>query len=155
MDTPILRKFNREFSNFLIAPNRQLRLALMAVLFGLLFLFAVFGFQMWIFTSLVGSLSASLSENPALIQIVSESVRWAWRMFFIACAFFTTMALALTIVFSHRIYGPAFAIRKHLAAISNGDFAFRTTLRKHDELKDIANDLNSLSERLEQGESAN
>jgi len=142
---------DRRLSNFIIAPDRQLRAALLAVGIGLLFFFGFFGFQIWMFSALVESLAPLIPESSNVNQMISESVHWSWIVFFVGAVAFTLLLTTLTIVISHRIYGPIYAIRKHVAAIGRGEFAHRTHLRKSDEFKDLAKDLNSLSEALEEG----
>lgn len=142
-------KNSRKLANLLIAPNRQLRLTLTAILVGLLFFFAIFGAQFWMSSALIESLSAFLPPDSGLNQTVATSVRWTWIVFFVASICFTTAITAITVVFSHRVYGPVYAIRKHLAALARGEYEYRTHLRKHDEFKDLAQDLNTLSELLQ------
>ena len=150
MQTPRGSADDRRLKNFFIAPEKQFKLAIWAVALGLLFFFGFFGFQLWMFSALIASLSSLIPESSLnLEQMVADSVHWTWIVFGVGSVFFTLILTGVTTVVSHRIYGPAYAIRKHLAAIAHGDYAYRTHLRKRDEFKDIAEDLNQLSERLE------
>jgi len=56
--------------------------------------------------------------------------------------------LVMWIMYSHRIFGPTVPIRRHIGALLSGDYQSRITLRKRDEFKDIAMDLNRLAEKL-------
>jgi hypothetical protein len=142
---------DRRLSNFFIAPDRQLRMALVAVGCGLFFFFAFFGFQIWMFSALIASLSPLIPETSNVSEMIAESIHWTWIVFFAGAVAFTMVLTTLTIVISHRVYGPIYAIRKHIGALSRGEFAHRTHLRKNDEFKDVAKDLNELSAALENG----
>jgi nitrogen fixation/metabolism regulation signal transduction histidine kinase len=58
-------------------------------------------------------------------------------------------ASLLTITFSNRVAGPAFRIRYALKQIKEGDYSVRVQLRKGDQLKDLADDLNQFIVELE------
>jgi nitrogen fixation/metabolism regulation signal transduction histidine kinase len=55
----------------------------------------------------------------------------------------------LTIIFSNRVAGPAFRIRYALKQFKAGDYAVRVQLRKDDQLKGLAEDLNEFVTKLE------
>ncbi|MBS1962610.1 MAG: hypothetical protein JST04_10365 [Bdellovibrionales bacterium] len=115
---------------------------------GLLFFFSFFAFQIWMFSTLIASLVPLVPPGSNVEQMMAESIRWNWIIFGVGMVMFTIIVTITTVVISHRIYGPAYAIRKHLAAITRGEFEHRTHLRKNDEFKDVAQDLNHLSEIL-------
>ncbi|NQT07115.1 MAG: HAMP domain-containing protein [Candidatus Omnitrophica bacterium] len=54
------------------------------------------------------------------------------------------------IMLSHRIAGPVYRIEKTLEEIGKGNFDIRITLRKHDELKGIANAINDMVAKLKE-----
>jgi methyl-accepting chemotaxis protein len=134
----------------LIAPDRQMRIAMVSVTVGLVFLFGFFGFQLWVFSNLLLSLSPLIPETSNLEGMIAGSVKWAWIGFFVSAACFAFVLTTVTIVVSHRVYGPVFAIRKHVSALAKGDFGHRTQLREKDEFKDLAADLNQLSTLLQE-----
>jgi methyl-accepting chemotaxis protein len=53
------------------------------------------------------------------------------------------------ITFSYRIAEPAFRIRRALKQVKEGDYSVRVQLRKGDQLKGLADDLNQLIAKLE------
>ena len=59
----------------------------------------------------------------------------------------------LWVVASHRIFGPVVPIRRQIENLGNGIYDQPVNLRKHDELKAIAADLNRLAEILRQQKS--
>ena len=66
------------------------------------------------------------------------------------------LLLAIPLIFvlgirqSHRIVGPMNRIRQTLAAIGQGDFSRRITLRQGDALEELAVAINQMAERLQQ-----
>jgi signal transduction histidine kinase len=55
----------------------------------------------------------------------------------------------LTVFLTHRIAGPIFKIRKTLRLIGEGETSERIHLRKRDEYKDLADEMNSLIDQLQ------
>ena len=74
----------------------------------------------------------------------------------IASTLLIELLLAIPLIFvlgirqSHRIVGPMNRIKQTLAAIGQGDFSKRITLRQGDALEDLANAINQMAERLQQ-----
>ena len=74
----------------------------------------------------------------------------------IASTLLVELLLAIPLIFvlgirqSHRIVGPMNRIKQVLAAIGQGDFSKRITLRQGDALEDLANAINQMAERLQQ-----
>ncbi len=54
------------------------------------------------------------------------------------------IAIIATFLISHRVAGPAYHIERDLSTMANGDLTKRIYLRKHDELKSIAANLNKM-----------
>ncbi len=71
-------------------------------------------------------------------------------------ALFVNLLIALpiifwgSIIFSHRIAGPLPKIYQALRAIGQGDFDVKLILRKHDELKELAEIINAMADNLKQ-----
>lgn len=144
----MILKNNRRFRNFFIAPNKQLRLAFFAVSVGVITLLVFFAFQIFIFSNLIRNLAPMLPETMNVEPMLADSIHWSWIGFFLGALFFAILMSSVMVLISHRIYGPMVAIRKHLTSILQGEYEHRTHLRKHDEFKEVAEDLNRLSQIL-------
>jgi signal transduction histidine kinase len=59
---------------------------------------------------------------------------------------FGSIFLALTI--THRYLGPMVQIRRHVRSLRDGNYDSIIVLRKNDEFRDIADDLNILAVKL-------
>lgn len=60
-----------------------------------------------------------------------------------------SVVIVTTIYLSHRVAGPVFRIERELREMSHGDFTRRIVLRKNDDLKKLAAELNRLISRVE------
>lgn len=58
------------------------------------------------------------------------------------------VGMILSLVYTHRIFGPIVQIRQHVNRLVNGDYSSRIFLRDNDQFKQLATDLNSLAEKL-------
>ena len=54
----------------------------------------------------------------------------------------------LSIFFTHKIAGPLYRLKKNISEITNGNLDVKVTLRKGDDLKDLAEHVNKLAEEL-------
>jgi methyl-accepting chemotaxis protein len=62
--------------------------------------------------------------------------------------FIAPLVAFVAIILSHRIAGPLYRIEKYITGVAKGDFSERLTLRKRDELKDLASAINNMTEDL-------
>lgn len=60
------------------------------------------------------------------------------------------LCFLLWVFYSHRIFGPMVAIRGQVERMERGDYDGSILLRKNDEFKDLAEDLNRLAVRLKE-----
>jgi len=117
---------------------------------GLIFLFLCINFlvsMIVIYTAGWSQLVEKLAEVYPQGRLLSILEMIYWRMF-VGFSIVALFAIASAIVFSHRVAGPLVRIKRCLHKIGDGDFDFYVKLRKHDELKDVANEINVLVNKL-------
>ena len=135
------KRNQRRVRNFLIEPKRQFEFALFSVVWGLTLATAMMClFYMFVVDQEDGSISQALSDHPKVwlfATIVSISLA----------------SILQNIALTHRVFGSAAALRRHVKAVRAGDLAYRTKLRPRDAFHDLATDLNELSEELGAGHS--
>ena len=61
---------------------------------------------------------------------------------------FGSLCFFLWVIYSHRVLGPMVPIRRHIQNLIKGDYDSKINLRKRDEFKNVADDLNKLAEVL-------
>jgi len=94
---------------------------------------------------LLGSKLANIYPQARLVDIFNTvNIRLAIAMFFV-----TMLCAGIAIIASHRIAGPVYRMIKFLEELTKGDYTKRVTLRKNDELQDMAEAINKLVEKLE------
>ena len=76
----------------------------------------------------------------------------AYLVFFISLLAVMPVLFYSAIVFSHRIAGPLPKIYQTLDDIGRGNFGVRLTLRQHDELRELAEHINRMAEKLKERE---
>ncbi len=140
---------DRKLQNVAIEPSKQFRLAFYMLALGLGIFLAFFAFELWLMSSIVTNLAPLAPQDSNLHQLLGDSLWWSWAAFILIAVLFSMGVILGTLVLSHRFFGPVVALQKHINALTRGEFEHRTHLRKNDELKELAADLNQLSERLE------
>ena len=94
---------------------------------------------------LLGHKLANVYPQGRLIEIFrSVNTKLAINLFFVLILCVTAGLLA-----SHKIAGPLFRIIRFLGTVTKGDYSQRVTLRKGDELQDLADAVNKLVEKLD------
>jgi len=130
---------------YLIAKKFQLRFAGMIVFFMVIVAFfssITMYYYLWV---ALGEKLANVYPQGRLIGIL----RTANLALFVRLLLIAPLVFVFAIVLSHRIAGPIYRIRTTLDEILKGDYSKRLFLRKTDELKDIADRINSLIDLLD------
>ena len=140
----------RKARNLLLRPTLQMKLPLYTLLlsftFGLLalLLFYIYFEQLYVM----------MLENTTQGSYLRTAVSMQTSNFLEAASMlligYILLMVAVTAIYTHRIIGPTVALKRHIRALKDGLYSHRVHLRKHDELKDMAADLNELAEVLEQ-----
>lgn len=135
-------------TQYIVERGLQLRFARMTILF----VFAatvVTGLTIFYTTFLMlGERLADVYPQGRLVEIF-KSVHIA---FFINLAVIIPFIFMGSIYFSHRIAGPLPKIYRTLREIGFGQFEVRLVLRKHDELKELAEVINEMAKNLKERE---
>lgn len=126
----------------------QLRFARFVILFafassiitGLVIFYATF--------MLLGEKLANVYPQGRLIEIF----RSAYLAFFVSMLLIMPFIFYGAIVFSHRIAGPLPKITEALRQVGRGNFNINLILRKHDELRELANVINEMAKHLREKE---
>jgi HAMP domain-containing protein len=65
-------------------------------------------------------------------------------------AMYGLLSLLMSLIMTHRIFGPIVPIKRFINDLKAGNYDASLTLRKHDEMKDVAEELKSLAAVLKQ-----
>ena len=135
-------------TQYIIERGLQLRFARFVILFVFLSSFLTGAVIFATTFMMMGEKLANVYPQGRLIEIFRSVYMWVC----ISLAALVPFIFWGAIVFSHRIAGPLPKIYKILREIGQGQFDVKLVLRKHDELKDLAEEINLMAERLGQRE---
>jgi HAMP domain-containing protein len=94
---------------------------------------------------LLGEKLANVYPQGRLMQIFrSVNMRLAVNLLFVSA-----FCIIVAIFTSHKVAGPIYRMIKFLGEVTSGNYSQRVKLRKHDELKDLAEAINTLVDKLE------
>ena len=88
-------------------------------------------------------------QPPSLAALLSKAAEDFAIVTTVTSLGYVLCVVAVCVVYSQRIFGPAVAFRRQLEALKNGDYSARVHLRDGDAFADIERDLNELAEILE------
>lgn len=137
----------RKLTAIIIDPSAQVRFS---VPFIAIFLFCVFtAFAIaWQIGREIGTSGIEVEIGHAGILFLNQIVDRATSYGVTAMIVLGIFNYFLWLVYSHRIFGPEVSIRRQIDALCKGEYDKRITLRKRDEFKEVADDLNRLAEIL-------
>ena len=149
MSHPKLPQEHRHVRNFLLEPFLQIPFGLIPVGISIVFSILLGGV-------LYGSLSHitefmfSLTdlESQAKEIYLDELSQVFWWIVLIVFGFIFAQTIA-AIAFTHRLIGPIVSFRKQIQLLIDEDYSQRVVLRKKDAFKELAADINALTDRLD------
>jgi hypothetical protein len=144
----------RRLKGLFVSPSAQLRFYFPYLLITTISSFGIL-ITYWKISSLLRiGMESFRPEQNELVTLLSETSQW---MLFLCIANFFTVAIVsyiVSVITSHKIFGAAFAIQRHVAGMRHGDFETQLSLRQGDEFQDIAEELNGLAKSLDRLKSA-
>lgn len=143
------RILKRKLSNLLLKPLLQTKIGLYFIAITILVALSLAAAIYYHFADLfiaILDLTDAGDEVKDLLNVYWSSIQiWIYGLL----AVYVSTTILISIWYTHRFVGPAVAFHKHLVAIANGDYTYRTNLRRHDAFEELADALNLASEGLE------
>ncbi|MBK7875519.1 MAG: HAMP domain-containing protein [Planctomycetes bacterium] len=128
----------------LIQPRLQLRLVSSFVGLSVLAL----ALQFILLAAMLTNIASELPQDgPFLMQ---ELPSMLWWVLLLSVGLCLPLTFCVGVIVTFRIAGPLHRIQKHLEALARGEDPGECTLRKDDELKDLARALNEATRALRQ-----
>ncbi len=98
-----------------------------------------------------GTLTTGYEGSAVRIEHTSQFFLTSFIVIVLIAALAIALAAMLVfILLSHRIAGPAFHVQKSLREVARGNLTYQIKLRKKDELRDLAEDVNLAVRILDQ-----
>lgn len=147
--TPVSQT-RRGLKSLLIKPELQLRLPVY-----LLFVTVLFAIASWVVLQVAfDGLYEFAFEQENLAEHVGElfrhQVQLVIGLFSLLTIVYVLLTVGLSVAFLHKLIGPSIAFKRHINALSEGNYASRITLRQDDAFGGISIELNELAEVLEE-----
>lgn len=141
-DMPARPRFKRK--QYLVSAKFQLKYAGIIVVF--MFLTAFFCSYVIYYTSVIslGEKLASVYPQGQLVNIVNK----VNLKILISMVLMSPLVIVGGILLSHKIAGPIFRMERFLGSMAKGDFGSRLTLRKGDEMVNLADGINGVCESV-------
>lgn len=144
----------RKLKNYLLKPGFQLRQALYFFVLGILSSLGVY----WLVYDQIRTTIIAFYEDKALEESALEwfdiSLLTFGPEFMLYAFIFLVVSAGFGIYITHRVVGPTVALNKQINNLKKGHYGVKVKLRSNDELVDIADNLNSLSDILKERHSA-
>lgn len=142
------RPYRRKISNYLIDRQMQRQFSLLTIVFLVVVVFVA---AMLVRATIQEVLQQGLSGGAEALARMDELLLIRVSL----AAFFAIAAAGLgSILWLHRVAGPAYRIRKVLSLAAQGELPEDVTLREKDFLKDMAQELNALLHHLRREQAA-
>ena len=141
-------KNRRKISNYIVGSRAQLRFFIPFAF--LLALSLITNILMFWHVSMMREQAIQIygTQNPEFSASAALIEDHALMLGSIGIVLTGLVSLGFWIIYSHRIFGPAYAIRVQIGRLCDNDFEQVIQLRKYDELKDLARDANRLTSVL-------
>ena len=124
--------------------NRPLQLRFVKAMLVILCVMAVASVVAVFIAIRLTRVSFQLASEPA-IRALLDSVGW---LIFLELLALTPVVVCLGILLTHKVAGPLLRIQAALAQMAKGNFDIHLTLRKQDELIELAEVVNQLADSL-------
>jgi len=143
-------KAQRSFKNFLLNPLLQVKLGMYCIILSVVFAIAL--------GAILYSNFAELIDSVVLMTDLEDDVRdlflsywkstqiWIYLIFLI----YLGSTIAVSIMYTHKLIGPTIAFKRHVRSLIDGKYNARTYLRKGDAFVELGEELNNLSQQMEE-----
>ena len=132
----------------LVVNRRQVVLALYSVVLGGAFAAGVVG-VMNSAKERATALAMDMVTDDAVLQgAIDGAFRQTYPWVALLALLFVAGNVAVTILYTHRIVGPAVAFRRHVRDLIEGRYDAKLQLRPNDDFAELAQDLTELSETM-------
>jgi nitrogen fixation/metabolism regulation signal transduction histidine kinase len=141
------RRMRRSPTGFVVN-RRQVVLALYSVLIGGAFAAGVLGVMNSARARATALAMDMVADDAALQGAIDGSFQQTYPWVALLALLFVAGNVAVTVLYTHRIVGPAVAFRRHVRDLIEGRYDAKLKLRPNDDFAQLASDLNELSETM-------
>lgn len=147
----------RSFRSLFIEPFKQVKFGLSFLGLSSLFLIIMAYMIIQGFLSQYDQLMQlyNVTDQGAKYALITNDI-FIHNMVYLSVIYLIYILVLFFFVFkiTHRFYGPTVAIDRFIKQMKEGNYSFRLSIRKKDELQNVIQNLNSLAEVLEKRHSS-
>lgn len=146
-------RFRRKVRNVLLQPMLQSKLGIYCIVLSVVFAVALGLVLYFNFSGLVTAILELTDAPEEMREVITDYWQGVQLWIYLMFGVYLVSTIAVSIWYTHRLVGPTVAFVRHLNRLTDGNYDTRTYLRKGDAFCDVADALNRLSAKLEQGKS--
>ncbi len=141
-----MNEFNRRRRYFIDPP-----LQISMFLFSLFLIVVAVAFTVAVFYAALHAAVVELSKAGYLDSSRFAEVFYPRLTYSLVFAFFVILCFtfAMVMLYSNKIAGPLYRLRKYMEIVSDGNFSVRVSFRKGDKVRELADAFNSMVESLQ------
>lgn len=134
-------------TNYFISKEMQSKFAGTILLLALL-VTVITACNIYVLGSYFYDSTISPSDGKTLSMVMSTFLSTYWPRLIILVLVNIIIVFVVSVMYSHQIAGPAYKLEKSIERITGGDLTFEVSLRRNDNLKELASALNGLLEKF-------
>jgi len=139
----------RKARNFLLKPGIQLRLPLYVLLLSFTFVLLAMLFGNLYFEQTYITLLQTTNQSEYVQRVLARQTQEFRLLAMLLLSGYVLLVIVVTVVYTHRLIGPAIPMLRHVRALQEGRYTHRLNLRRHDTFIELAEELNRLAETLQ------
>ena len=129
--------------NYFIAKDMQSKFAGTILLLALL-VAVISACNIYVLGSFFVEKNATLAQQNDASVLIHDFISSYWPRLVVLVFVNVIIVFMVSVIYSHQTAGPAYKLEKSIKRITDGDLTFQVSLRKNDNLKELATALNEL-----------
>lgn len=138
----------RGFRSWFVEPFEQVRLGLMFLVVNIVFGILIFGVFAYFINDIFQSLNQIFQLSSAENIVTFEKFRLPVIVLALLIVSFISTTILVSVKYTHAIYGPLVSIHRFLDDLLSSNKPIPLKLRDGDQLHELADKLNELSEKI-------
>jgi methyl-accepting chemotaxis protein len=133
--------------NYFIAKDMQSKFAGTILLLALL-VAVITACNIYVLGSFFVEKNATLTQQNDASALIHDFISSYWPRLVVLIFVNVIIVFMVSVLYSHQTAGPAYKLEKSIKRITEGDLTFQVSLRRNDNLKELAAALNELLEKF-------
>ena len=129
--------------NYFIAKDMQSKFAGTILLLALL-VAVITACNIYVLGSFFVEKNATLAQQSDVSALIHDFISSYWPRLIVLVCVNVIIVFMVSVIYSHQTAGPAYKLEISIKRITDGDLTFQVSLRRNDNLKELATALNEL-----------